>query len=106
MALEDLNQRIQIRIDELTKGQKGKDDIVSPKDDNLYFLTEYTKIIQRYNLNHTIFDYKYGTLTDSELNLSCCTKAWLHIRYCLFDVSVIYWLLAIVPVASIGYVLF
>lgn len=103
MALEELNQKIRIRIDELTHGGKGTEEIASPKEDNLYFLGEYTKILQRHKLNHTIFDYKYGRLSDSKMNQSRYTKVWMHIRYYLLDVWVLYWLIALVPLVLTAY---
>lgn len=98
MALEELNQKIRIQIDELSHENKGKEEIVSPREDNLKFLGEYTQIIQRYNLNHTKFDLNYGRLTDNKLKLSWWEETGLYIQYYLFDVYLIYWLVALVPV--------
>lgn len=106
MELEELNQEILIRIGELMHENNGAVGVDSPKEDNLDFLEKYTKVLQRYNLNHMMFDYRYGRLTDSKLNLSWYFKTWMHIRFYVLDVWLIYWIVAIAPVILITYVFF
>lgn len=104
--LENLNQRLKIRISELLDGQKGSNLIVSFKEDNEMFLSEYNDILRRFNLNHSEFDYNYSMINAEDENkhrisLSICY--W--IRWNLWDVYILYWLIAIIPL-SISFFLF
>lgn len=99
--LENLNQRICIRIEELTSKVDNKDGVVSPTVDDLRFLESYTSILKKYNLNHTRFDYDYGSLSDSSKQKSDITKFLLNMRMFVFDVYIFYWLIALVPMVTI-----
>ena len=103
MELEHLNQQILIRIDELNAGNRPQEEIVSPRADNERFLEEYTGITEKYNLNHTTFDYRYGRLSDSNLRVPCSTEISLQLRYHVFDVYLLYWLVSIASLVPIVY---
>ena len=101
MELEDLNQHVQIRIDELTSNVINKDEIVSSKEDNMRYQEVYTNILKNYSLNHTTFDYKYGSLYDDSRQIDKIDKFWLYLRKNLFDVYLLYWVIAIIPIVVI-----
>ena len=101
LDLENLNQQICIRIDELTANAVKKDDVVSPSEDNLKYLDSYTKVLKKYNLNHTMFDYKYGSLSDTSKQPGSFAKLLLDLRMYIFDVYMLYWLIATVPMFGI-----
>ena len=115
LELENLNQRIKLRKSEIAANSGGSN-TESPKEDNKRFLEEYYDIQKKYNLNHTTFDYDYSrwkseTDTDAQgigKNDSCKQKfqrffkyLWFYSRYYVFDVSVLYWLIALVPIVAL-----
>ncbi len=104
MELENLNQKICIRIEELTPNSANPDNIVSPKEDNLKYQGDYVSILRKYNLNHTMFDYEYGSLSDTSKSPSTMTIWWLRLRMYIFDVYILYWLIAILPMVSIFFI--
>ena len=104
IELEHLNQQIQIRLSELIANHGGQDDFESPVEDNEKFLESYTQIIKKYNLNHTMFDYRYGCLSDSELQFERYHKAYMKIRYYVFDVYLLYWLISFVSLVPTIYI--
>lgn len=104
MELENLNQKICIRIEELTPNSANPDNIVSPKEDNLKYQGDYVSILRKYNLNHTMFDYEYGSLTDTSKSPSSMTIWWLRLRMYIFDVYILYWLIAILPMVAIFFI--
>lgn len=105
MELEALNQLVQIRIDELASNSFDVDNVVSPKEDNLEFQGRYSAIMQKYNLNHTIFDWQYGRLSNSDNALNWLTKTWLIFRMYIWDIYILYWLIALVPIVALSCVL-
>ena len=104
MELENLNQIICIRIEELTPNSANPDNIVSPKEDNLKYQGDYVSILRKYNLNHTMFDYEYGSLSDTSKSPSSMTIWWLRLRMYIFDVYILYWLIAILPMVAIFFI--
>lgn len=104
MELENLNQKICIRIEELTLNGANPDNIVSPKEDNLKYQGDYVSILRKYNLNHTMFDYEYGGLSDTSKSPSSRTIWWLRLRMYIFDVYILYWLIALLPMIAIFYI--
>ena len=105
LELENLNQRICIRIDELTANAFNKDDVASSSDENLEYQKAYASILKQYNLNHTKFDYDYGRLSDTSKQLSCLESIILNLRMYIFDVYMLYWLIAIAPMIGIFFFL-
>lgn len=100
--LETLNQRLKIRIEDIQGGEKDKEDVKSPNDDNMKYLGEYNDILKRFNLNHSEFDYNYSMLkaeSDKDHGLWKPFTYWF--RWYLLDVNILYWLIAIVPVVVI-----
>ena len=116
LDLENLNQRIRLRKSEI-KVNSEDTNAESPKEDNEHFLEKYYRIQKKYNLNHTTFDYKYSkwkSETDAQgvgKIDSCKQKCprffkalWYSLRYYIFDVYLLYWLIALVPIAALIYV--
>ena len=116
LELENLNQRIRLKIRELTQNG-GIDKRESSMEDNERFKKEYFDIQMKYNLNHTTFDYVYSKWksgindsnnANSDKQKTKCEKIflsiWYWVRYSVFDVYFLYWLIAIVPVAILVYV--
>lgn len=64
----------------------------------LEYLKRYEDILVNYNLNHTSFDYSYSL---AQINEKVGFRVWL--RYYVFDVYMLYWLIAIVPVIWIAW---
>ncbi len=103
VELENLNQRLLIRIAELVPLGQSPGQIVSPSEDNKNFLKEYSEILKKYNQNHTDFDYQYSKKYDSNVALKKRTKICLFIRWYVFDVYSLYWFIAFAPVFLISY---
>lgn len=102
IELDQLNQRLKIRIEELTKGQQKVDEIQTPTEDNTKYLTEYSDILKKYNLNHSELDYRYsGMLSSDRKNISVLQRVWCWFRWNVWDVNILYWLIAIIPVAIV-----
>lgn len=106
LELENLNQRLRLKISEIIQANGGREDIESPMDENEKFLSEYNDILKKYNLNHTDFDYKYSKWKandneDCKFNIVCY---WL--RWNVFDVYMIYWMIALVPLAILASLLY
>lgn len=104
--LENLNQRLKIRISELFDGKADSYSIISPKEVNEKFLGEYNDVLRRFNLNHSEFDYDYSMMkAENNKKHSIPLSVWYWIRWNLWDVNVLYWLIAIIPL-SISFYLF
>ena len=102
IELENLNQRIKLRIVELTRRNENDGDVESPEDENEKFLREYTDIQKKYNQNHTEFDYKYSELMNGTNHKhKCCLQVLYWLRWNILDVYMLYWLIALVPVAAL-----
>lgn len=101
IELDHLNQRIAIRINELCAGN-NVDEIESPNEDNFKYLDDYNAILSKYHLNHTEFDYNYSLIkaeSDKDYDLLQLIYYWL--RWNIFDVNTLYWILAISPVIGV-----
>lgn len=102
IELDHLNQLLTIRINELCTGNNNANEIESSNEDNLKYLNEYNAILSKYNLNHTDFDYNCSLIkaeSDKEHDLLQLIYYW--VRWNILDVSVLYWLLAIIPVIGV-----
>ena len=66
------------------------------------YIKEYEDILDKYNLNHTSFDYKYSVAILDDSDTLPITWLWLHIRYYIIDVYILYWLIAILPILTIA----
>ena len=71
------------------------------KEKELEYLNKYFDILKKYNLNHTTFDYDYAMLSITYSKIKTYRWLWLKIRYYFFDVYMLYWLIALVPIACI-----
>lgn len=67
------------------------------------FTNRYEEIVKTYNLNHIEIDYLYGLSTNSHFSMSRFCKFVKWCRFNVFDVYMLYWLLAIVPIGAIVY---
>ena len=76
------------------------------KEKALEYLKQYHTILTKYNLNHTTFDYEYAMSALSTEQIAPLSKFWLKMRYYLLDVYMLYWLIALVPIACIGWYYF
>lgn len=107
IELDGLNQRIKLR-------EEDSKPITTEEEYDL--LDEYGEVLQKYCLNHTTFDYEYALFLDernkrsrvdnesdsfnrSRSELWKQVKMW--IRWNIFDVNFLYWLIAIVPLLAI-----
>ena len=66
------------------------------------YIKEYEDILAKYNLNHTSFDYQYAIASLDETKTAPILWLWIQIRYYIIDVYMLYWLIAIMPILSIG----
>ena len=112
--LDILNQQIKIYITE----SQIKTDI--EKETNNKILLEYKSILTQYNLNHTPFDDQYSKyLVEREKHvliwkecLSCKNLIYYlrsikyFVRWNIWDIYLLYWLIAIMPIVGIVYYLF
>ena len=101
LELDYLNQRLKIRIKELYAANDNDGEIESPNEDNLQYLDEYNKILRKYNLNHEDFDYSYSLIKAGSDKVHKLQHLIYWVRWNIFDVSVLYWLLAIIPVVGV-----
>lgn len=65
------------------------------------FSEEYENILKKYNLNHTTFDFEYSLLFNKNVASSRGRKIMLKVRYYFWDVYLLYWLIAILPIVGI-----
>lgn len=102
IELDQLNQRLKIRIDELSKGQQNVASIQSPTADNTKYLDEYSGILKKFNLNHSELDFLYSSmLSDESKKQGVFKRIWCWFRWNVWDVNILYWLIAIIPVAVV-----
>lgn len=100
--LENLNQRLKIRINEIQAEKAGESDVKSPKDDEMNYLGEYYDILRRFNLNHSEFDYCYSLMNaENDKEYDSWLPIWYWIKWNLFDVYMLYWLIAILPIVAV-----
>ncbi len=62
---------------------------------------EYENILLKYNLNHTTFDKDYSLLFNDNVTTSHFKWIWLNVRYYIFDVYLLYWIIAVGPIVTI-----
>ena len=67
------------------------------------YIDQYFNILNKYNQNHTSFDYEYAISLLSDTSMGNVSRIWLKIRYYILDMYVVYWLIAIVPVVWIAW---
>ena len=65
------------------------------------FSEEYESILNKYNQNHTTFDFEYSLLFNKNETCGWARKMFLLMRYYIFDVYILYWLIAILPIIGI-----
>lgn len=100
--LENLNQRLKIRINEILAEKEGENDVKSPKDDDMNYLGEYNDILRRFNLNHSEFDYRYSLMkAENDKDYGCWLPVWYWVKWNLFDVNVLYWLITFLPIVAV-----
>lgn len=100
--LENLNQRLKIRINEILAEKEGENDVKSPKDDDMNYLDEYNDILRRFNLNHSEFDYRYSLMkAENDKDHGCWLPVWYWVKWNLFDVNVLYWLITFLPIVAV-----
>ncbi len=63
------------------------------------YINQYEEILSKYNLNQTSFDYLYALLGDTDKHP--LKWLWLQIRYYIFDVYLLYWIIAVVPTIGV-----
>lgn len=101
LELENLNQRIDIYCEGLDSNGETKDRVKGTNEDNKKFQKDYADILKKYNLNHLMFDYEYGRLSDPSSKKNLLYENWLLIRMYVFDVYLLYWIIALLPIISI-----
>lgn len=102
IELDQLNQRLKIRIEELTKGQPKVDEIQSPTEDNTKYLDEYSGILKKFNLNHSELDFLYSSmLSVKSKQQGMFKRIWCWFRWNVWDVNILYWLIAVVPIVIV-----
>lgn len=67
------------------------------------YIDQYFNILNKYNQNHTSFDYEYAMSLFSDSTMGIVSRLWLKLRYYILDIYLVYWLIAIVPVVWIGW---
>lgn len=67
------------------------------------YIDQYFNILNKYNQNHTSFDYEYAISLLSDTSMGNVSRLWLKIRYYILDMYLVYWLIAIVPVVWIAW---
>lgn len=67
------------------------------------YIDQYFNILNKYNQNHTSFDYEYAMSLFSDSTMGTVSRLWLKIRYYILDLYLVYWLIAIVPIVWIAW---
>lgn len=102
IELDRLNQRLKIRISQLCVDNNNVDEVVNSDEDNLKYLDEYNTILNKYNFNHSDFDYYYSSLkAESEKDHKWWKLFYYWLRWNVFDINALYWLLAIIPILGV-----
>lgn len=83
-------------------------DVKTPKEEEQKrkesdYIDQYFNILNKYNQNHTSFDYEYAMPLFSDSTMGIVSRLWLKIRYYILDMYLVYWLIAIVPVVWIAW---
>lgn len=63
------------------------------------YINKYEEILSKYNLNQTFFDYQYAMLGSTEIHP--LKWLWFQCRYYIFDVYLLYWIIAIAPTVGV-----
>lgn len=63
------------------------------------YINKYEEILSKYNLNQTYFDYQYAMLSATEIHP--LKWVWFQLRYYIFDIYLLYWIIAIAPTVGI-----
>lgn len=63
------------------------------------YINKYEEILSKYNLNQTSFDYQYAMLSSTEIHP--LKWLWFQCRYYIFDVYLLYWIIAIAPTVGV-----
>lgn len=100
IKLDKLNQHIRIRISELCSDKNKENETSSPKDDLKYW-DEYYNILEKYNLNHSDFDYNYSLIKECRNDFSKWEYMCYWMRWNIFDANTLYWLIAIIPIIAV-----
>lgn len=69
------------------------------KKKEIEYINQYEEILSKYNLNQTSFDFQYAMLSDTDKRQ--LKWLWFQCRYYIFDVYLLYWIIAIVPTISV-----
>lgn len=67
------------------------------------YIDQYFNILNKYNQNHTSFDYEYAMSLFSDSTMGTVSRLWLKKRYYILDMYLVYWLIAIVPIVWIAW---
>lgn len=109
LELDRLNSQIKLFIE---KNEQANDEEHCKN-----FIEEYNRILSNYQLNHTHFDWLYNKYLDERENREWIWKdclslrniryylqsAKFFIRWNIWDVYIIYWLIALLPIIGILY---
>lgn len=63
------------------------------------YINQYEEILSKYNLNQTSFDYQYALLGETDNHP--LKWLWFQVRYYIFDVYLLYWIIAVVPTVGV-----
>lgn len=63
------------------------------------YINKYEEILSKYNLNQTSFDYQYAMLGSTEIHP--LKWLWFQCRSYIFDVYLLYWIIAIAPTVGV-----
>lgn len=89
--LNRLYRLIKHDVSVLPKEEQEKKEIV--------YINKYEEILSKYNLNQTSFDYQYAMLGSTEIHP--LKWLWFQCRYYIFDVYLLYWIIAIAPTVGV-----
>lgn len=82
----------------LSYGESVSSDEMKAKTED--FQAKYFEILNKYNLNHTSFDYEYTAVMLDEKNF--VGRLVMKFRYYVWDMYFLYWVIALLPVVLIG----
>lgn len=89
--LNRLYRLIKFDVNVLSKEEQEKKEID--------YINKYEEILSKYNLNQTSFDYQYAVLGSTEIHP--LKWLWFQCRYYIFDVYLLYWIIAIAPTVGV-----
>ena len=97
IELDSLNQEIKVKIKEAKIQNSFKE---LSKEVNEYYLKRYEDILRSSNLDHSRFDYEYSSYEQKKRNkenISFAEYVTMWLRWNIFDVNFLYWVIAIAP---------